>query len=245
MSPEPQTLEQAESLNTPDFSTAPTDKKAPRLRFIVKVISAIGILLLWLINYAFFLFLLFLWLINYYALLVSRWDDSDIERWIGSISFWIGFGGGCIVVHWALRHLSLRSLLWITGCITVLSGMLAPILVPNDSACRCGISRSPVGSIESVRAAIAGYAADSRENTFPATIANWGELTMIVNANGATLKNIAAEEGFDLRGYTAIDSDSDGIVENYTMSFLVDGIPDTDTGRLILVSPSGIDKTKP
>jgi hypothetical protein len=229
MYPEPQTLEPAESLSTPDSGTAPTDKQAPRLRFIVKVISAVGILFLWLIN----------------AFLLSLLDVgaySDIENWIGSISFWIGFGGGCIVAYGTLRHLSLCG---ITGCIAGLS-VLAMILVPNAMASR-GRSRmaTSVGSVESVRAAIAAYAADSAGNSFPATMANWGELTMIVNANGATLKNTAAKQGFHLRGYTAIDHDSDGIFEDYTMSLLVDGIPDTDVGRLILVSPSGIDKTKP
>jgi hypothetical protein len=229
MDPEPQTLEQAENLSTPDSSMAPTDKrKAPRLRFIVKVILAVGIFFLWLLNY---------------ALLLSLLDTySDIDLWMGSISFLIGFGGGCVVSCWALRQL---SLLGITGCIAGLS-VLAVILVPNAIACRCRNRMSPsVGSIESVRAALAAYAADAAGNSFPATMANWGELTSIVNANGATLKNTAAEQGFDLRGYTASDSDSDGIVEDYTMSFLVDGVPDADVGRLILVSPSGIDKTTP
>ena len=130
--------------------------------------------------------------------------------------------------------------------VVAIVGILAAIAVPNFIAYR-NKSRiaSAVGSIESVRAAIAAYAADSNGNTFPSVMASYGDLTTVVNANGATLKNTEAEQGFELRGYTGIDSDGDQIRENYTMSFLVKGIPDTSTGRLILVSPSGIDKSKP
>lgn len=125
-------------------------------------------------------------------------------------------------------------------------GILAAIAVPNFIAYR-NKSRiaSAVGSIESVRAAIAAYAADSGGNTFPAVMGTYGDLTALVNANGATLKNTEADQGFELCGYAGIDQDNDLIREDYTMSFLVKGISDTSTGRLILVSPSGIDKSKP
>lgn len=122
-------------------------------------------------------------------------------------------------------------------CLVFLPGFLA---YPNKS--RVAAAK---GTTESIQAALAAYAADAPKQTFPARIATWGELVSVVNANGATLKGTEAEQGFDLRGYTPIDSDGDGIVEDYTMSFLVTGVPDPETGRLILVSPSGIEKTKP
>ncbi len=65
-----------------------------------------------------------------------------------------------------------------------------------------------------------------------------------MNANGATLKDTVALQGFDLRSYTGVDSDTDNIVETYTMSFTVAGIASGSTGSLVLVSPSGIDKAK-
>jgi prepilin-type N-terminal cleavage/methylation domain-containing protein len=130
--------------------------------------------------------------------------------------------------------------------VVAIVGILAAIAVPNFIAYR-NKSRiaAAVGSIESVRAAIAAYAADSAGNTFPSAMGDWAALTTIVNANGATLKNTDAEQGFQLRSYVGIDVDGDAVYEDYTMSFLVMGVPDTDTGRVVAVSPSGIDKTKP
>lgn len=104
--------------------------------------------------------------------------------------------------------------------------------------------RTAVGPMESIRAALHAYSADSAGHSFPATMATWEELTRIVNPQGSNLKKTATEQGFHLRGYTAIDSDNNGIFEDYTMSFLVDGVPNTHRGRLVLVSPDGIDKDK-
>jgi hypothetical protein len=74
-------------------------------------------------------------------------------------------------------------------------------------------------------------------------MSTWANLLTIVNNNGATLKPTDAEQGFKLNGYDGIDVDADGVFENYTMSFTVQGVPTGDTGSLILVSPSGIDKS--
>ena len=129
--------------------------------------------------------------------------------------------------------------------VVAIVGILAAIAVPNFIAYR-NKSRiaAAVGSIESVRAAVAAYAADSAGNTFPTVMGSWAALTVLVNANGATLKDTEAQQGFTLRGYAPIDTDGDGVVEDYTMSFEVMGVPATDTGRVIAVSPSGIEKTK-
>lgn len=127
--------------------------------------------------------------------------------------------------------------------VVVIIGFLAAVAVPNFIAYR-DKSRvaSAVGSIESIRAAIAGYATDSDGNSYPAAISNYDDLTVLVNANGATLKPTEAEQGFELRGYTGIDADGDQVQETYTMSFLVTGVPTTSLGRLIRVSPSGIEQ---
>ncbi|ETW99253.1 MAG: hypothetical protein ETSY1_15740, partial [Candidatus Entotheonella factor] len=129
--------------------------------------------------------------------------------------------------------------------VVAIIGILASIAVPNFIAYR-NKSRvaSAASTIASVRAAMAGYAAESNGNTYPTAIGNYGDLTTIVNANGATLKSTEAEQGFELRNYTGIDTDGDQIQETYTMSFLVTGVPSANIGRLIVVSPSGIDRTK-
>jgi hypothetical protein len=102
-----------------------------------------------------------------------------------------------------------------------------------------------VGSVESIRAAIASYAADSNGNTFPADgdIGNYAALQPLVNANGATLTLDPNVQGFNLRGYDGIDGDGDGVVEDYTMSFTVNGITVGAPGQIICVSPGGINKS--
>ncbi|ETX04909.1 MAG: hypothetical protein ETSY2_26020 [Candidatus Entotheonella gemina] len=129
--------------------------------------------------------------------------------------------------------------------VVAIIGILASIAVPNFVAYR-NKSRvaSAASSIASVRAALAGYAAESDGNSYPAAISSYGDLTTIVNANGATLKATEVEQGIELRGYAGIDADSDQIRETYTMSFLATGVPSTIMGRLILVSPSGVDREK-
>jgi hypothetical protein len=101
-----------------------------------------------------------------------------------------------------------------------------------------------VGTVESIRAAIASYAADSVGNTFPADadISDYAALVTLVNHQGATMTTNDKAQGFNLRRYTSIDADRDGIYEDYTMSFRVHGIADGAPGSVVVVSPSGIEK---
>ena len=131
--------------------------------------------------------------------------------------------------------------------VVAIVGILAAIAVPNFIAYR-NKSRiaAAVGSIESIRAAIAAYAADSVGNSFPDTtdISDYATLVALVNANGATLKTTAAAQGFTLRGYGPVDAaPSDGVFEDYTMSFTVHGITVGSPGEVICVSPGGIAKS--
>ncbi len=130
--------------------------------------------------------------------------------------------------------------------VVAIIGILAAIAVPNFIAYR-NKSRvaAGVGTTESIRAAIAGFAADSAGNTFPlaAGMANWAALQTTVNANGANLKTTEALQGLALRAYTPIDADGDTVVEDYTMSFTSIGVPVDQKGEIITVSPAGIEKT--
>jgi prepilin-type N-terminal cleavage/methylation domain-containing protein len=130
--------------------------------------------------------------------------------------------------------------------VVAIVGILAAIAVPNFIAYR-NKSRiaASVGSIESIRAAIASYAADSVGNTFPnstADITDYTSLVTLVNANGATLTMDPNAQGFDLRGYAAVDDDNDTVFENYSMSFTVSGIAAQAPGSVVCVSPGGINK---
>lgn len=122
-------------------------------------------------------------------------------------------------------------------------GILASIAVPNFIAYRNkSLIASAVGSVESIRAAIAGYAAESVGNSYPETMDTYDDLTSVVNENGASLKSTEKDQGIELRSYAGIDIDQDQVRETYTMSFLVIGVPETSPGRLLVVSPSGIDR---
>ena len=128
--------------------------------------------------------------------------------------------------------------------VVAIIGILAAIAVPNFIAYR-NKSRvaAGVGTTESIRAAIAGFAADAAGNSFPGATANWAALTAVVNANGANLKATEALQGLALRAYTPIDADADAVFEDYTMSFTTVGVPVDTKGEVILVDPSGIQKT--
>ena len=130
--------------------------------------------------------------------------------------------------------------------VVAIVGILAAIAVPNFIAYR-NKSRiaAAVGSIESIRAAVAAYAADSVGNSFPTTaeMGSYALLVGIVNNNGATLTATENAQGFSWRGYQGVDFDVDGVVEDYTMSFTVNGIAVGAPGEVICVSPGGINKS--
>ena len=129
--------------------------------------------------------------------------------------------------------------------VVAIVGILAAIAVPNFIAYR-NKSRiaASVGSIESIRAAIASYAADSNGNTFPngTDIGNYADLVKLVNNNGATLTSSDTAQGFKLLTYNALDSDTDNVFEDYSMTFRVHGIATGAQGSVVFVSPGGIEK---
>lgn len=130
--------------------------------------------------------------------------------------------------------------------VVAIIGILAAIAVPNFMAYR-NKSRvaAAVGSIESIRAAIASFAADSVGNGYPTAdqIADYASLQTLANKNGASLKATEALQGFSFRNYTPLTPDANGIFSAYTMSFTVIGLPATDIGAVITASPAGIERT--
>ncbi len=127
--------------------------------------------------------------------------------------------------------------------VVAIIGILAAIAVPNFVAYR-NKSRvaASVGTGESMRAALAAYAADSAGNLFPTAIASYAALTTLINKNGGSLKATELLAGMTLRAFTSIDSDGDSTDDTYTMSFAVTGVDDSNIGHCIVISPAGIDK---
>ena len=121
--------------------------------------------------------------------------------------------------------------------VVAIIGILAAIAVPNFITYR---NKSRVAATvrtgDSVRAAIASFAADSVDNLYPttATITDYATLRTTANKNGATLP---AAGTFTLTHYTRFDSDGDGVDDSYSMRVIVTGVPNTFTGNNLLVTP--------
>ena len=132
--------------------------------------------------------------------------------------------------------------------VVAIIGILAAIAVPNFIAYR-DKSRiaAGVGTSESIRGALAGYAATSSGNLFPKTVADWTALTNVCNTNGATLKPTEGQQGFSDGGFTYKSMSAEGAGDpteagNYLISLTVAGVASSLTGAKIEVSPSGIEK---
>ena len=130
--------------------------------------------------------------------------------------------------------------------VVAIIGILAAIAVPNFIAYR-DKSRiaSSVGTAESIRGALAGYASTEANNLFPADIPDWASadtgLVAICNSNGSTLKATMAEQGFSDFTYDAV-LDAEGQPADYVITLKVTGVPNELVGSTIQVKPSGIEK---
>jgi prepilin-type N-terminal cleavage/methylation domain-containing protein len=129
--------------------------------------------------------------------------------------------------------------------VVAIIGILAAIAVPNFIAYR-DKSRiaAGIGTSESIRGAMAGYAASEPNNLFPTAIADWPSantgLVAICNSNGATLKPTQLEQGFS--GFTYESVDVQGQAGDYIITLTLSGVPAELTGSKIQIKPSGIEK---
>lgn len=130
--------------------------------------------------------------------------------------------------------------------VVAIIGVMVSIAIPTIHAY---LDRSRVASAlvagRVIQAALLSYATTSNYDTYPASIASYGELTELVNENGASLKDTEVEMGFEFRNYTPIDSDGDGADDRYTMSFKVSGVPTSRLGWCIVIAPSGVTRCEP
>jgi prepilin-type N-terminal cleavage/methylation domain-containing protein len=125
--------------------------------------------------------------------------------------------------------------------VVAIIGILAAIAVPNfinyrnKSRIAAGVSTG-----ESIRAALASFAADSQDNLFPTAIADYNTLFSVVNANGGTLKAGSATMGINIIRYSLVDTDGDLTMDSYVLELSVLGVPTTFAGHYIRLSPEGI-----
>ena len=130
--------------------------------------------------------------------------------------------------------------------VVAIIGILAAIAVPNFIAYR-NKSRiaSCVSTTESIRAGMAGFAADSVGNVFPldTDLASWEGLRNAMMANGVTLKGSALDQNYQTAfTYDTFDSDGTPPDDDYYFIFRVNGVPNTLTGAQIEVRPSMIQR---
>ena len=128
--------------------------------------------------------------------------------------------------------------------VVAIIGILAAIAVPNFIAYR-DKSRiaACIGTSESIRGALAGFASSQQNNLFPTNteVSDWTTLRSVSNANGATLKAVIADQGYSAMTYSAV-LDALSQPASYIITFLCNGVPADLTGSKIEVKPSGIDK---
>jgi len=132
--------------------------------------------------------------------------------------------------------------------VVAIIGILAAIAVPNFIAYR-DKSRiaAGVGTAESIRGALAGFASTSPGNLFPTDteVSDWQTMVNVCNNNGSTLKGGVTNDPV-LQGYATFDYeaqvDLQGQAADYIITVTVAGVPPDLTGSKIQIKPSGIDK---
>ena len=122
--------------------------------------------------------------------------------------------------------------------VVAIIGILAAIAVPNFTAYR-NRSRvaAAVATAESIRAALAGYAAEQLTSLYPLgdDIEDYDGAVTLLNPQGAALPADPATVSINSLSYVSEDG------ETYTLNIVVN-VPDGVTGKQLTVTPSGIER---
>jgi prepilin-type N-terminal cleavage/methylation domain-containing protein len=139
--------------------------------------------------------------------------------------------------------------------VVAIIGILAAVAIPNFIEYRNKAKIAAcVASGSSIRAALAGYAADSEGNSFPLMSADtynqaigtgdWASLVTLVNAAGGSLKEEAGTQGFlgtdMIYETTEINDGTMTIATAYEMTLIVAGVPTDKKGSKIVLNSYGI-----
>ena len=134
--------------------------------------------------------------------------------------------------------------------VVAIIGILAAVAIPNFIEYRNKSKiAAGIASGSAVRAALAGYAAESEGNSYPldAQIADagWDDLRDLVNQNGGSLADTALMQGFNesLIAYTATEDPNDlgnDMIIDYELVLVVSGVPADKVGAQLALTSAGI-----
>jgi len=133
---------------------------------------------------------------------------------------------------------TLIELTVVVAIIASLAAMAVPTVIAYRDKSRVA---QAIGSSETIRAALASYAASSPGNIYPSTgtITDFGSLRLVVNEHGGMLPLNAT---FSFDHYDLYDSNGDGVADSYSMRLIVNGVASAMTGAQLLLTPQGIFK---
>lgn len=123
--------------------------------------------------------------------------------------------------------------------VVAIIGILAAIAVPNFTAYR-NRSRvaAAVATAESIRAALASYAAEQISALYPLSddIGNYAAAVSLLNPHGASLPADPVRVSIEFLSYTSEDG------ETYALDIVVN-VPDGIMGKQLAVTPEGIERS--
>jgi type IV pilus assembly protein PilA len=124
--------------------------------------------------------------------------------------------------------------------VVAIIGILAAVAVPNFISYR-DRSRvaSAVATAGSIRAALAAYASDQSDTTYPGSYTDYSALATDLNKYGANLPVDSKKVGIASISYSTNTDKS-----SYTVTITTEGVANDVVGKKIVVTPEGVTREK-